>query len=356
MKSVDSLSWDLVFWFSLVALALPWVPTARADSPLTSIDLAAAYSDLEVVALASQSQRVAGEVLGFLLSDAPCDHKAAVVCALGWKFEGQRNAARFPPGRRNLRPAAVAAAEDYLSGYEKECPGTPAAKAVQLAGLNQVYSLGMLGGQLAAGTQAGVVIWGGAAWLGCDREVVRWDGKSFRKYLPMKSQDSVYHQPMLGPGGALWTRDGKLWWIDFLDAIETSDRRYALKSEDYPGRDPRRLREDSLGHLWVEDFESGLFRLDPASGRFEPQPGLPRQATGVAFDLSREWIWMLEYRRGLTAVSNGRVMQTIDLSDLDCMRDLLVTDSGEVWVAGWNQIVRLTPKGDSFERTSYVVR
>src|SRR3972149_255042 len=68
----------------------------RADSPLTSTDLASAYADLAVVKEARATKHVAGEVLRVLLGTDPNDRKAAVVNALGWQTPG--NAAAFLDG------------------------------------------------------------------------------------------------------------------------------------------------------------------------------------------------------------------------------------------------------------------
>ncbi|ACK71840.1 conserved hypothetical protein [Gloeothece citriformis PCC 7424] len=70
----------------------------RADSPLTSTDLAIAYQDLPIVRLAQQEKKVQGRILTFLLGNAPNDQKAAVINALGTRFEGQNNANLFLVG------------------------------------------------------------------------------------------------------------------------------------------------------------------------------------------------------------------------------------------------------------------
>lgn len=84
-------------WGVALTVLLPMAP-ARADSPLTSTNLAAAYPDLSVVQLARQKKVAAGEILAFLLGDAPTDQKAAVINALGWHIKGQQNGHRFVAG------------------------------------------------------------------------------------------------------------------------------------------------------------------------------------------------------------------------------------------------------------------
>jgi hypothetical protein len=295
---------------------------------------------------------------------------------------------RFAPSRRNLRPRAVAAAQEYLRGYADECTGSPEQQAKQKDELNQIYTLSRLGEQIIAGTQAGVAVWStrgakpvaerdgficngvtwkGAVWEGCEAEVVRWDGRAFTSFLPRKAKNSAeYYQPMLGRDGALWVRLGKkLWafngegferisapwnrdpysalvrrngdvcWVDFLHAMFIGDRTYALKSADYPGSDPRELVEDEQGTLWVLDFESGLFRLE-ANGRFVKQPGLEAKATGVA---DRGAV-MLHYTDGL--ILDGL---KVPLPELEYMRDLQRDSDGTIWVAGWHGFMRVSRDG-----------
>ncbi|BAQ60482.1 hypothetical protein GM3708_888 [Geminocystis sp. NIES-3708] len=69
--------------------------SAKADSPLTSIDLATPYQDIEIVSETLNNKKLDVKVLKFLLSNAPLDEKAAVINALGWNFDGQNNASLF---------------------------------------------------------------------------------------------------------------------------------------------------------------------------------------------------------------------------------------------------------------------
>ncbi len=496
----------------LAVLAVCAPATARADSPLTSIDLSAGYDDLAAVRSARASKKLQGSALELLLSaNAPMDQRIAVACAAGW---GQQNAEaflealaiahkvdavaleaksltaaeklllgylvaldkyldlqplqagakglrgalpkklvdegaaafpddfavqyvralvtaqglpverwcevyripkkvldRFPPAKRNLRPAAVQSAADYLSLYEKECPGSKAALDEKKAGFNQVYSLARVGPHLVAGTQRGVVVWnpssaakpvatygefichafawGGMAWAGCDKSVVRWDGRSFKAYLGNEANDGEYYHPMSGPEGTLWvrygastfvydkatdafapvqapwsgdpydalvTRQGETWWIDFLESFSNRQRTFRLGSAEYPGTDPRRFREDAAGRLWVEDFARGLYRYDPASGRFLHEEGVAQKGTGVAFDLKTERLWMLHYTEGPYLKAHGRVQQTFDLKQDGFMRDLLLDEDGTVWVGSHSGVVRLRQKDGSWVLDRFRVR
>ncbi len=75
-------------------LALDLAPS-RADSPLTSTDLASAYGDIEVVRWAQQHRQMSPLIINFLLGDRPLGAKAAVINALGWDFDGTNNAEQF---------------------------------------------------------------------------------------------------------------------------------------------------------------------------------------------------------------------------------------------------------------------
>ncbi|MGC4121982.1 MAG: hypothetical protein QM765_46860 [Myxococcales bacterium] len=498
--------------FAAAAAVLVASAPAFADSPLTSIDLAAGYDDLPAVKSARGAQKLHGSALEFLTSaKAPMDQRIAVACASGWgrgngealiealalshqkepialeakdltaaekvllgyvlsldKYldlqplqpgasgvrgllpkklldEGaaafpddfavqyvralvsvqdlpvekwcdlfkvpQKVLDRFPAAKRNLRPAAIQSATEYLALYEKECPGSKAALDEKRAELNRIYTLARVGPHLVAGTQGGVVVWdpaspakpvavhpeficsavawGGAAWAGCDKSVVRWDGKTFKSYLANKANDAAYYHPMQGPGGALWvrygastfeyvsssdtfkpvqapwsgdvydalvTRQGEVWWLDFMTSFSNRQKTFQLGSDEYPGKDPRRFREDAAGRLWVEDFETGLYRFDPAGGKFLRESGLAQKGTGVAFDLKTERLWMLHYTEGPYLMLNGRVQQTFDLRQDGYMRDLLLDEDGTLFVGSHSGVVRMREKAGNWVMDRFRVR
>lgn len=380
---------------------------------------------LELKPLAAKGAGVRGrtplELLDFAAQGLPDDFAVQFVRALvqaqktmrredQWceVFKGpHRVLEQFPPPRRNLKPGAVEAAVGYLSGYEESCPASTVAISKKREELNQLYAVAKLGTQIVVGTQGGivvwqpgsrtpvaiqeeficghVVIWEGAAWAGCDQQVFRWDGKTFKSYLGNKAKDAEYYAPMLGTDGKLWvrygaktfafnrstdrfeafrapwqagpydalvTRTGVVWWIDFLKAVHAGPKTFRLQSAEYPGRDPRRIREDPTGALWVEDFESGLFRLN-SEGTFVKDPLIDSQVTGVAVDLNQERLFALHYRNGLTIRPSGRTVQTVELKELDYMRDLLLTPEGELWIAGWTRLLRLREEHGAWTKESY---
>lgn len=316
---------------------------------------------------------------------------------------------RFPPSQRNLRPAAVEQAQGYLALYEESCPDSKAAARVEVEQLNQAYSVSKLGAQLVVGTQGGVVVWDpkqeqpiakrpgfictglvwkNATWHGCEAEVVRWDGTNFTSFLPRsKKGSSEYYQPMQGPDGKLWVRlgkqtweyeeattrfvpvkapwngdpydaiffEGQPYWIDFMRSLQMGTASLKLKSELYPGSDPRAFRVDARGTLWVEDFESGAFRLE--KGRFVKQPGLEAKASGVAYDVERKRLWLLHYTQGLVLLREGKPAERVDLQELENLRDLLLDpQTGDVWVGGWTQLVRVHADGPTWVKQRFRVK
>lgn len=315
---------------------------------------------------------------------------------------------RFPTAQRNLRPGAVESAQGYLNSYEEYCPTSSAAKRKQIDELNQIYTLSRVGRQIVAGAQGGIVVWDpelpkpvavregficrgvewkGSAWVGCESDVVRWDGTKFTSFLGTKQKGvAVYYEPMRGPDGSLWVRRGKqtwAWdeqaarfvtvtppwktdvydahfakgrwfWVEFLRGVHTSERTFALKSPEYPGTDPRMFTEDETGAVWVQDFESGLFLFDGV--RFVKVPGIDAKASGVAVDVERKRTWMLHYTDGLTLVHDGGKTERIALQELENMRALLLDTNGDVWVSGWTQLVRVRPDGPTWVKQRFIVK
>ena len=86
------------------------------------------------------------------------------------------------------------------------------------------------------------------------------------------------------------------------------------------------------------------------------EPGIESRASGVAFDLRHERLFLLHYRQGLTVTLNHRAVASIDLSALQYMRDLMLDQAGDVWVAGWTELLRLREQDGNWNRTSYRVR
>lgn len=99
--------------------------SAKADSPLTSTDLATPYQDIEIVSETLNNKKLEKKVLKFLLSDAPLDEKAAVINALGWNFDGQNNASLFLIGlakSKNIKLSSISlnnlnASDKFVLGY-----------------------------------------------------------------------------------------------------------------------------------------------------------------------------------------------------------------------------------------------
>jgi hypothetical protein len=66
---------------------------ASADSPVTSTDFYRAYINVDIVKTAKEKGVLDEEIANYLhSSENPIDVKAAVINAMGWKFEGKSNA------------------------------------------------------------------------------------------------------------------------------------------------------------------------------------------------------------------------------------------------------------------------
>lgn len=305
---------------------------------------------------------------------------------------------KFPVERRNLRQRAIGSVEAYMALYKPACETAPARPAGRLnPEHDQIYALVRLGETIVAGTQAGVVVWHpdqprpvasrdeeicgalqvwrNAVWAGCQGRVVRWDGTGWKSYLHDAGASDESFAPIAGVAGELlvhrlrevWRydaardtfvaatlalgeiprsavvrRNGDLWHVDFLTAIVGPTRKYAVKSEAYPGRDPRTIVEDATGRLWVTDFDSGGFVLNETTGAFERDSTLDSEAADVAVDPARKRIWWLHYSDGPVLKESGRIRDTVNLEHLEYMHDLLLDEqNGDLWVAGWAGLVRL---------------
>ena len=82
------------FSFFILLGSLLFAPTAKADSPLTSIEFYKAYEDIAIVKMAMESNgQITQPILEFLDNEKNLiDVKMAVINALGWEFEGRQNA------------------------------------------------------------------------------------------------------------------------------------------------------------------------------------------------------------------------------------------------------------------------
>lgn len=508
------------FLFAVASTLLFGQPIpARADSPLTSTDLASAYVDLPIVALAKQQKVLQGKVLYFLLSDAPNDRKAAVINALGWDIDGKDNAYRFleglasvrgrqlhditladlsssdrfvvgyllamddyfnlaplqsetseplwsdtplellsqaaaalpddftvhfvraivqgqanfssswcsiylapqqvleqfPVQKRNMRPEAVADAMEYLSLYKDSCDeaqlndrDTPSKANPDL---NSIYKIANFRGQIATATQGGVVIWNPQTkktttvreesicgdllvwrddlWVGCQYRLLRFDGERWTTYIhdPNPGEGSINlvqndrgellatHKGQLlkfdpksdrflelpassdsGDGyDILYRRNGERWSIDFLAAIVVGDRRFPLRSQFYPGTDPRLFYEDPNERLWVADFENGFYQFDERARRFIQLPDVPDKGSAIAVDPRHQRIYLLHYTDGLYIKEGDAPAEFVDLRSLEYMRDLYLDDNGDLWVGGWNQLLRVRKQGESWKTESFKI-
>lgn len=66
--------------------------SVNADSPITSTSFSKAYSDIPMVVIAENAGgEITEEIMKFLSGKKPIDQKMAVINALSWSFDGQKN-------------------------------------------------------------------------------------------------------------------------------------------------------------------------------------------------------------------------------------------------------------------------
>ena len=83
--------------FLLIICILGFNSIAKADSPLTSTDIASAYKNEKIVMSAALANGVLTDELMQYLNEKsnPINLKVAVINKLGWRVEGKTNAAIF---------------------------------------------------------------------------------------------------------------------------------------------------------------------------------------------------------------------------------------------------------------------
>lgn len=309
---------------------------------------------------------------------------------------------QFPPAKRNLRPQAVEDVMEYINVYADDCGKSSENNddsSLKNPELNQIYEIIAFQGNIVTATQGGIVIWQNnqpkvvtvkpdsictnlivwqnQLWVGCQYRLWRYDGKQWQSYLhnPQYSENSyqllldnkgdllVTYQgkllrynsqldefvadPNLGNiqtgYNLIYSQNGELWQIYFLEAITANSRRFPIKSSSYQGSDPRKLIEDSQGNLWVVDFNDGFYFYEPKKQEFIRFPEIANQGSDIAVDSQTGTIYLLHYRDGLYVKKTEEKIKFINLSSLEYMRDLYLDKQGNLWIAGWNSLLKLTP-------------
>lgn len=325
-------------------------------------------------------------------------------------LEPQQVLNQFPVAKRNLRSQAVTQAMQYLNRYESHCQ-QPAFLTNQESlnpELNQIYKITEFQNQMVTATQGGIafwdpqsqtatatraeklctslMVWSNALWVGCQHRLLRFDGNNWKlyRYSPQSTESGfqlvqgpqktllvrhggqlwqfdprrdrlVAADPQLGPGHSydlIYRRNGEQWRIDFLQALWRNQQRISLQSDAYPGSDPRSFYEDTNGQLWVVDFNQGFFRFNDQTQTFQAMTHVAGKGSAIATD--PQHTYFLHYTSGLYVQTQGQADPTfIDLSALRYMRDLFVDQKGDIWIGGWNQLVRLRRQGNQWSRDRY---
>jgi len=83
-------------FFTILYILLVFSQGVLADSPATSTPFSEAYLDIPLIKISQEQGVLNEEMCRFLTNHSiPLDQKAALVNALGWKFEGKKNAEIF---------------------------------------------------------------------------------------------------------------------------------------------------------------------------------------------------------------------------------------------------------------------
>lgn len=109
----------------IMKLLFVFPATSYADSPITATDFYKAYLDVRMVQRAHLEGVMGLEIAEFLSSpENPVDHKAAVINALSWRFEGKNNAELYTYYLGLLYHMPVVELNtDFLSADEIFCLG-----------------------------------------------------------------------------------------------------------------------------------------------------------------------------------------------------------------------------------------
>lgn len=109
----------------LLILLFVFPGISRADSPITATDFYEAYKDVKMVQRAHLEGVMGVEIAEYLSSpENPIDHKAAVINALSWRFEGKNNAELYTYYLGLLYHMSITELDtDFLSADEIFCLG-----------------------------------------------------------------------------------------------------------------------------------------------------------------------------------------------------------------------------------------
>lgn len=253
-----------------------------------------------------------------------------------------------------------------------------------------------------------LVVRGKHLWASGYRRIMRFDSLRMKTYLPSKKtrgsllmegpkgellikQHKLVHEPdhfwrydslndnfvpmsVAGPrllpsglGGALvWIlsavmvrKNGQIWIIDFMRSLMRYDRAklftFKTGGRVYPGKNPKSFYEDPYGRLWVMDFKHGFLRYDDVNEVFVRDPTVADKGSAMAVDRKRGRTWMLHYTDGVHLKEKKKPARFFNLSGLRYMRSLHLDPNGDLWVGGWNALVRIYKTRNGWRQQSFVV-
>lgn len=310
----------------------------------------------------------------------------------------------FSPDKRNLRPAAVQIITKYIGLYRRSCEPPPPAKDPRFNMVYRVvrYRHWVVTGTQAgiaffhatsgqveylhpAPICNALVVAGPHLWAGTYDTLIRFDGtraQEMLRFKPGRGLD-VWHTPqkqiVARKGRQYWyynttsqkmvllsqaqrvalgldrTGDdynltfvpgGGVWSVQFMSGIlhhtPQQTQRYPVRSQSFPGRDPRRIIYTTNGQLLVADFSDGFFFYYPKQDSFVAFPFVTTKGSDAAIDAGRKRLWLLHYTQGLYMKEPKHPVRYFDLRHLQYLRSMYLEPDGKtLWIGGWKHLVQM---------------
>ena len=167
-------------------------------------------------------------------------------------------------------------------------------------------------------------------------------GGVYGRVDPATGEVEVFDAPEgPGPYGIDATPDGDIWYVSlagsYLAQIDTDTGEATVHEPPTPAQGSRRVWSDSVGRLWVSEWDAGqLGMYDPASGEWRewPLPGPNPQAYAVYVD-ELDLVWVTDFGSN-SIVRFDPATETFDsfpIPTADAAVRQLLGREGELWGA-----------------------
>ncbi len=159
-------------------------------------------------------------------------------------------------------------------------------------------------------------------------------------YDPETEEMQVFDAPRgAGPYGIAATPDGDIYFAslagNYVGKVDLDSGAATVLEPPTPGQGARRVWSDSLGRIWVSEWDAGQVALyDPATGAWQewPLPGPGPQAYAVYVD-DRDLVWLSDFG-GNTLVlfePDSKRFTTLELPSTPSEVRQLLGRPGELW-------------------------